>query len=383
MPEYDSRYPSIYDLESRASRRIPRFALDYLRGGIGNEVGLQRNRKAFDEIQLIPRYLTDVSSCNISTNLYGENYSMPIGISPVGLAGMIWPGSESILARSASRAKIPFVLSTVGTVTLETISEISEGKAWFQLYPTTDPQIANDLLLRCKASGYQVLVVTLDVPVGAKRERELRSGLTLPLRFSLENFARAALCPHWSIALLRNGIPRFETLAKYTPPTMKSVGGMAAFASQLMMSGVTADYIKRIRDEWQGKLVIKGIMHPEDAISVCDLGVDGLIVSNHGGRQMDAAPATIQVLPDIVNVVGKRCTVMLDSGVRNGADVLRAVALGAKFVFSGRSFYYGVAAHGKTGGTQAIEIFRDEISRGLAQLGCTDINLLDQKWLAK
>jgi len=381
MPAYDRRWPSISDLEARARRRIPRFALEYLCGGIGNERGLQRNREAFDTIRLIPRYLRDVSVCDISCSLFGQSYAMPLGIAPVGLAGMIWPGAELVLAKAAQRARIPFVLSMVGTTKLEAVAEASQGWAWLQLYPAADAEITTDLLSRAAAAGYRVLVVTVDVPLGAKRERELRNGLSLPLRLTPGNVLNAALHPQWSMALLRHGMPRFRTLAPYAPPDMASLGGMAAFASTLMAPGVTHDIVRRIRDQWRGTLVIKGPLCAADAIDACTLGADGIIVSNHGGRQMDAAPASIEVLPEIVQAIGHRCTVMLDSGVRSGTDVLRAVASGAAGVFSGRSFYYGLAALGERGGAQAIEVFRDEISRGLAQLGCTEITALDRRWL--
>jgi len=380
---YNKKYPSIFDLESRACRRIPRFAFDYLRGGIGSEVGLQQNRLALDAVKLVPRYLRDISSCDISTSLFGEHYAMPVGIAPVGLAGMIWPGVESMLARNAQQAQIPFVLSMAGTTALETIAEQTEGKAWFQLYPTADWEISEDLIKRAGACGYRVLVVTVDVPIGAKRERELRNGLTLPLKLTPRNLFYSARRPSWVIAMLRHGLPRFESLSRYAPTNMTSLGGMAAFVSESTVKGVTKEHLHRIRELWGGKLVIKGVLHAEDAISACELGADGIVVSNHGGRQMDAAPASIEVLATIVEAVGERCPVMLDSGIRSGIDVLRAMATGAAFVFSGRSFYYGAAALGKHGGRQAIEIFRDEITRGLAQLGCSEMSQLDKNWLRK
>lgn len=378
MPAYDNRYPSIFDLESRACSRIPRFALDYLCGGIGNEVGLRQNRLALDAVKLVPRYLRDISTCDISTSLFGEHYAMPIGIAPVGLAGMIWPGAELMLARAAQQAQIPFVLSMVGTTALETIAEQTEGQAWFQLYPTADWGITEDLIGRVSTCGYRVLVVTVDVPIGAKRERELRSGLTLPLKLTPRTVFDSLLCPHWLMALLRNGLPRFDSLSRYAPPDMTTLGAMATYVSELVVKGVTQEHLHRIRELWDGKLVIKGVLRAEDAISACDLGADGIVVSNHGGRQMDAAPASIEALAAIVEAVGERCAVMLDSGVRCGTDVLRAIATGAVFVFSGRSFYYGAGALGERGGRQAIEIFRDEITRGLAQLGCTEMSKLDK-----
>lgn len=370
---YNPAYPSVADLERAARRRIPKFAWDYLNGGIGDETCLRRNRQAFDAVELTPRYLRDVSHCDISTALFGKHYAMPIGIAPVGLAGMIWPGAEMALAKAAWKARIPYVLSMVGTTALEDIAEVTEGWAWFQLYPAADLDITKDILARAASAGYHELVVTVDVPIGAKRERELRNGLTLPLKLTPANVLGAVSCPWWTLSLLRHGMPRFRNLIPYAPPDMEGMGGLAAFASTLMASGVTHDLLKRIRNQWKGTLIVKGLLSAEDAMNVINIGADGVIVSNHGGRQMDAAPASIEALPEIVRAVGDRCTVMLDSGARNGTDVLRALSRGATFVFSGRSFYYGAGALGAKGGTQCIEIFRDEISRGLAQIGFTDI----------
>jgi len=381
MQKYNNKYPAISDLEARAVRRLPKFARDYLCGGIGDENGLRQNRQAFTEVNLVPRYMRDVSSCSMTTPLFGENYSMPVGISPVGMTGMIWPGAEQALANAAHKAGIPYVLSSVGTKALEDIAELTDGWAWFQLYPMAETAITSNLLSRAEASGYRVLVVTVDVPVGAKRDRDIRNGLCLPLRLTASNVWSAFTHPAWSLALLRHGLPRFRTLSRYAPPNMRSLGGMSEFISTLMAPGVSDDILQRIRDEWRGKLLIKGPLCAEDATKACEIGADGIIVSNHGGRLMDAAPATITVLPEIVKAVGKRCTVMVDSGVRCGTDVLRAIASGAACVFSGRSFMFGVAAMGSPGARQAIEIYRDEVHRGLAQLGCTDINQLDKRWL--
>lgn len=381
MYAYDTRYPSISDLRERARRRLPGFAWEYLSGGIGPEHGLRRNREAFNEVQLVPRYLRDVSDCDTSVTLFGETYAMPIGIAPVGLAGMLWPKSELILARAASQANIPFALSTVGTVDLETIAEVSEGKAWFQLYVPADHYVAEDLLRRARRAGYKVLLVTVDVPVGAKRDRELRNGLTLPPSLSATTIVHAALRPQWSLRTLANGLPRFASIKQYAPPDMRNLGGMTAFITELLAQGVTADHLKMVRDHWTGPVVIKGVLSAADAERALELGADGIVVSNHGGRQIDAAPATIEALPGIVRAVGGRCTVLLDGGIRSGTDVLRAMASGADFTLSGRSFYYSVGALGAKGGQQAVEIFREEISRGLSQLGCTKMAELDQRWL--
>ncbi len=381
MRTYDSRYPSISDLEARARRRLPRFAREYLCGGVGQETGLRRNRAALDRVLLQPAFLRDVSDCSTEVTLFGQSYSMPVGIAPVGLAGLIWPGSEMALAGAACRARVPFTLSMAGTSSLEDIAEATEAWAWLQLYPALDFAISSGVLSRAEAAGYRVLVVTVDVPVGAKRDREIRSALSLPLRMTARNIFSAALSPAWTAALLRHGLPGFGTLAPYAPPDMADLGGLAEFISTLMAKGVSLDELQRIREKWRGSLIVKGILRPEDAAMACAAGADGIIVSNHGGRQLDAAPASIEALPGIVREVGDRCSVMLDSGVRDGLDVLRAMASGAACVFSGRSFYFGVAAMGQRGGSQAIEIFRDEVGRGLAQLGCTDINALDQSWL--
>ncbi len=369
MPDYDYRLPAISDLEKRAKRRMPKFAFDYLSAGIGSEYGLQRNRAALDAVQLSPRYMVDVGECDTTVELFGENYALPIGVSPVGLAGMMWPNAEVILARAAKQANIPFTLSTIGTTRLEKIAEVAEGRAWYQLYPTVDFKIAEDIVSRAAACGYKVLVVTVDVPVGPKRDRDMRNDLSLPPRPTPATLFQAAIHPQWSLNTLIHGVPQFEDLAQYAAPDMRKPGGVGTFVSEILVKGVSRDYLQRLRDHWQGALIIKGLLTPQDAEMACEISADGIIVSNHGGRQLDAAPASIEALPAIAQAVGDRCTVLMDSGIRNGIDVLRALACGAKFTFSGRSFYYGVGALGQKGGQQSIGILRDEIESGLNQLG--------------
>ena len=368
-PDYDYHLPAISDLEKRARRRMPKFAFDYLREGIGAEYGLRRNRDALDAVQLTPRYMIDVAECDTTVDLFGKKYALPIGVSPVGLAGMLWPNAEVILARAAKEANIPFTLSTVGTTRLETIAEVAEGNAWYQLYPTVDFKITEDLVSRAAAAGYQVLLVTVDVPAGPKRDRDMRNDLSLPFRLTPATVFRAAIRPRWTVNTLIHGVPQFENLVQYAASDMRKLGGFGAFVADTLAKGVTRDYLQRIRDNWQGTLVIKGILTPEDAEIACDIGAEGIVVSNHGGRQLDAAPASIEVLPAIAEAVRERCTLLMDSGIRSGIDVLRALASGAAFTLSGRSFYYGVGALAEKGGQQSIGILRDEIAASLSQLG--------------
>jgi isopentenyl diphosphate isomerase/L-lactate dehydrogenase-like FMN-dependent dehydrogenase len=359
---------------------MPKFAFDYVDAALGEEGGAARNRQAFSGVQLCPRYLMDVSSVDTSCELFGQRYTLGFGVAPVGLGNMMWPQSETALATAAAEATIPYILSTASTTGLEEIGAIGKGTAWFQLYVPRDEGVMEDLITRARSAGFGVLVVTLDVPIGAKRERELRNGLNLPFRFTPKLFYQIAVRPRWALATARQGTPEFVNLKRYTDQG-QSTESLSEFVSKVFVRGVTQERIARIRSLWDGPLVLKGVQHLDDARKALELGVDGLIVSNHGGRQLDAAPSSIEVLPAIADAVGDRMTIMIDSGVRSGLDVLRARALGARCAFSGRSFFFGMGALGHRGATQVIEIFRDDITRGLMQIGCLRYAELDASWL--
>lgn len=372
---------AIDDLRTLARRRVPRIVFDYLDGGAGAEANLRRNRSALDAVVLTPRYLRDVSARRTAATLFGRTYAAPIGVAPVGLANLVWPGADRLLAAAARDADVPYILSTAGTTALEEIAALAPDHTWFQLYVAVEEHITTDLIRRARAAGIGVLVVTVDVPVPGKRNRDLRNGFTLPLRPTLPNLLDLARRPAWLWASARAGVPGFATLAPYAPkgggPTSH-----AAFMARQVTPRLERTLLARIRDAWPGTLVVKGLLAAEDAVLAAELGCDGVIVSNHGGRQCEAAPATIEALPAVVAALGGRIPVAMDSGVRSGTDVVRALCSGAAFTFSAPSFLYGVAAGGAAGAARALEILIDETDRTLGQIGCTDAATLDRGWLA-
>jgi (S)-mandelate dehydrogenase len=363
------RIASIDDLRIAARRRLPRIVFDYMEGGAESESGLARNRAAFERLRLVPRYLNDVAERSIATDLFGRTWSMPFGIAPTGLAGIVWPQADLMLARAAHAANVPFVLSTASTETIEDVGRAAPG-SWFQLYAGRDMAIVEDLVRRARESTYDVLIVTVDIPVPGKRERDIRNGFTLPLRPTLPNILDVFRCPSWALATAKAGPPKFVNFTNY----MTNANGAQTLA-QFMAGQISASFdwaaLAKVRQWWPKTLLVKGLLHTDDIVRAADAGVDGVILSNHGGRQIDAGPAPIEMLPAAVAAVKGRIPLMLDSGVRRGADVLRALSLGASFCFAGRPMLYGVAMAGEAGVAKALAILRDELDRGLGQLGCS------------
>jgi (S)-mandelate dehydrogenase len=377
--KYDTRWPSINDLKSLAKRRIPNFAFDYIDAGIDEEVGKQRNRQAFHNVELTPRYMCDVADIDIRTEVFGQTYAMPFGMAPVGLGNMTWPGAEMAQARAAQKNNIPYVLSTFSTTAMEDIAKVAPDVAWFQLYVPRDHDVMEDMINRAQSAGYRALVVTLDIPVGAKRNRELKNGLKLPFSMTPKIIWQSMLHPQWALATLRHGSPTFVNVLPYMG---NSNQGLAQFFSSFSMQGVDIERLARIRELWHGPLILKGIQSPDDARQAVQVGADGIVVSNHGGRQLDAAPSSVESLRSVPAEVFEQLTVMIDSGIRTGLDVVRSKALGASMAFSGRSFSYGVGALGAGGAVQVLEIYRDEITRTLQQLGCNNFRDMDQSWIS-
>lgn len=363
---------NIADLRAIARNRLPRVVFDYIDGAVEDEEGMARNRAAFERVRIIPRYLIDVAERKQTTTLFGQTYAHPFGIAPTGLANLSWPGADTSLARVAADANIPFVLSTAATTSIEEAAEAAPDHFWFQLYAPIDMEVRADLLRRAEAAGAKALMVTVDVPVSSKRERDIRNNFMLPLRPNVTMGLDAMTHPHWALQILRHGIPKLEVLAPYAGKNAGAQSLAAYVASQISQS-LTWDDIKALRKSWQGPLVIKGILSADDARKAARLGVDGILISNHGGRQLDAAPAPIEMLPAIREAVDDKLVLMLDSGVRRGADIAKALALGADFVFVGRATLYGVAAGGEAGAKRAISFLTDELDRCLAQIGCPDV----------
>jgi len=371
---------TIEDLRALAKKRVPKLAFDYLDGGAGSEANIRRNRDGFAAITLKPEYMRDMSVRDQAVALFGHTYDAPIGVSPVGLTGVIWPRTDSILAAMAARRNVPYVLSAVASTAIEDIARVSEGRAWFQIYMKQETEISFDLIRRAKEAGMKVLFVTVDIPVSAKRHRDLRNGFTLPFKMRPDIVFDIARKPAWALATLRAGKPRFENFAPYIQDVADGVSLSAAQAVQISPA-LGEDLMGRIRDAWDGPMVIKGLLSVESAETAKRVGADGIVVSNHGGRQHDSFPSSIEALPAIVDAVGKDMTILFDSGIRTGGDVVKAYCLGADYVFSGRSFVFGVGALGAAGGEHVLDLFIDEVDRTLAQIGCKAISELGPDYL--
>lgn len=379
--QFDTRYPSVTDLRNRAKKKIPKFAFEYLDGGCNDDINLYKNTEDLRKVELAPYYLSGYKGSELDTELFGYTYSAPFGIAPIGLQGLIWPNSPEILAKAAFQQNIPFILSTVTTSGIERIAEITEGMAWYQLYHPAENSLKDDILNRLEVSGYNVLVLLSDVPAFGFRPRDIRNGLAMPPKMTIRNIIQVFGRPEWGIKTLQHGIPGFATMKKYMPRglNMKQLG---AYMNQTFSGRLNADRISAIRDKWKGKLVIKGIATKVDAELAIKLGADGIIVSNHGGRQLDAAESSINSLQSIKEYSNK-IKVMFDSGVRSGPDVARALAAGAEFVFLGRTFMYAVAALGNHGGNHAISLLNTELIQVLEQLCCENPTKLSQHLINK
>jgi len=366
---FNSNYPSIEHLRERARQRVPRFAFEYLEGGCFSNINLQRNTEEIRQVQLRPWYLRDYPGSDLKTELFGTTYDAPFGVSPIGLQGLIWPKATEIIAKAAHQHNIPFTLSTVATASIETVAELTEGKAWFQLYHPAEDSLRDKLLDRVRDAGFPVLVILADTPTFAYRPKEIRNGLSIPPRMSVRNVIQMMLHPTWSFSQLAAGAPEFKTMKPYLPKglNMKHLG---LFMNRTFSGRLNPTKIKAIRERWKGKLVVKGVVTEEDAETALGLGVDGFIVSNHGGRQLDAGQSTIKPLTELAKKFGQRTTVMIDSGLRAGPDVACALASGAKFAFMGRSFMYGVAALGKAGGDHTMTMLKRQLKQVMEQVGC-------------
>ncbi|HWK55918.1 MAG TPA: alpha-hydroxy acid oxidase [Parapedobacter sp.] len=371
--KYNPQYPSVQDLKRRAKRRIPKFAFDYLEGGCNDELNLWRNEADFRDIQLIPRYLKKHHGVDMQTELFGHVYDAPFGISPIGLQGLMWPNAPEILAKAALKHNVPYILSTVSTSSIERIAEVSESQFWFQLYHPTENRLRDDILRRLEAVQCPVLVVLVDVPSFGLRYREIKAGLSMPPKMTINNFLQAAIRPTWAFETLRVGIPEFATLKPYMDKSL-NLSQLGKFMNATFTGRVDVDKVKAIRDLWKGKLVIKGVVCDEDMEASIGLGADGVIVSNHGGRQIDAGESTIKPLGALVEKYGDQIKIMIDSGLRSGPDIGRSLACGADFTFMGRPFMYGVSALGKRGGDHTIALLKAQLKQVMEQVCCEKLS---------
>ncbi|MEM7325226.1 MAG: alpha-hydroxy acid oxidase, partial [Actinomycetota bacterium] len=316
MADLMDTMPGIDDLERRAEKRIPHFAWEYLASGTGDDQAVANNLDAMSRVRLVPELLKGPLAPKTETELFGVTYTSPIGIAPVGLTGLIWPGADGALARAAARNRIPYTLSTVATETPEVAGPMADGMGWFQLYPPRDAEVRADLLKRAADSGFTTLVVTADVPAASRRERQRKAQVRVPPVIGPKMLYRSAIRPAWSVGVLRNGLPRFRMLEKYIDSA--SMRTMAGFVGANLGGTLSFDYLAEVRELWDGPLVVKGIMDVGDARRCVEIGADGVQVSNHGGRQLDGVPASIDVLADIVAEVGSEVAVLFDSGIRSG-----------------------------------------------------------------
>lgn len=363
---------NIADLRALAQARVPHFAFEYLEGGAEDEATLRGNRRAFGRWRLVPRTLIDTSRRHARVDLFGRRANLPLVIAPTGFNGMLYRDADLCLARSAARLGIPFALSTFATTPLEAVAAQAAGRLWLQLYVMKDRAIARDLVRRAAAAGYEALVFTTDANVFGSREWDQRN-YRAPGQLTLRAAADVLRHPRWLANVAARGLPHFRNLEPYLPRGSTSALGGSTVVPQLVDATLSWEDLGWMRDQWRGKLLVKGILDVRDAERAAAMGCDGLVLSNHGGRQLDYCVAPIEVLPQIARAVGTRLTLIIDSGFRRGTDVVKALALGAHAVMLGRATLYGLAAAGEAGVDRALTILSSEIDRVLGELGCTSV----------
>ena len=374
---------SVEELHKIARRRVPNFALEYVEGGAEDETTLKWNREALKSIRFIPNTLVNTSSRHLRVNLFEQETHSPLIIAPTGLNGMLHYRADVALARAAANHQIPFCLSMVSNVSLEDVAQDAGGRLWMQLYVMTEDDITSDILVRAEKTGYEALVFTSDANVFGNREWDARN-YRGPAKLTLRNLFDVARHPRWVFdVLVPHGVPRFENIVKFMPPEAQRASGGVAVFPKLFAPNVSWRNVERLRERWPRKLIIKGILSAADAVRAVELGCDGIIISNHGGRQLDSSISPIEVLPDIVDSVGDQIAIIIDSGFRRGTEILKALALGAHAVMIGRATLFGLAAGGEAGVNHALSILTTEMDRALGQLGCCSISELGPHLLTK
>jgi (S)-mandelate dehydrogenase len=370
---YLKYFPTSFYLRRHAPRHGPRFAFEYADPGAGDDVGVRHNWEALDNVKIVPRYGVTSVLPPVGVELFGTQYAAPIGVAPMGGPAIVWPGADVLLAKAAQAARIPYTLGVAGGATIEQIAAVAPDVFWLQLYrfAKNDHKIGFDLIDRAQRANVKVLTMTLDTPVRTTRSRETYAGLGREFYVTPRMFREMIVRPKWLLALLRHGYPRFATMAQYAGGRGGKFGtnDVIRFARDEMGGAFLWDEVARYRDRWKGPMTIKGILHPADAEKAVSLGIEGIWVSNHGGRQIEALVPTIDALPAIAAAVGKRATILLDSGIRSGQDVMRSLALGADAAFAGKSFLWALAALGDDGPGQLIDLYIDELRAALGQIG--------------
>ena len=372
---FNSSPLNVADYRELARRRLPKMVFDYLEGGAEDETGLNHNRSVFDSVRFKPKRLMDVSKRRIDTQLFGKQQAMPLLIGPTGLNGALWPKGDLALARAAARAGIPFVLSTASNLSIEEVARHSEGELWFQLY-VVHRSLAEQMVERALAAGYTTLVLTSDVGVNGYRERDLRNAFKMPMSYTPKVMLDGCLHPRWSLDLVRHGMPE---LANFVSSEATNIEVQAALMSRQMDASFDWDALHWLRDKWPHTLLVKGLLDENDAARCIAAGVDGVILSNHGGRQLDSAISPLEVLPQTRAAV--RAPVLIDSGFRRGADIVKALCLGADAVLLGRATLYGLAARGESGVDDVLRLLQADIDRTLAQIGCSAVQHLSSDYL--
>ncbi|WP_114418792.1 alpha-hydroxy acid oxidase [Marinospirillum perlucidum] len=371
---------NLADLKARAAKKLPNFCMEYLEGGSDDEITLQRNRQAYQEITFRPRTLVDITQRSLSTEVYGQEIQQPLVIAPTGFNGLLSHEGDLKLALAAKKAGIPFIQSMVSTVSLERIAETGV-RHWMHLYLFKNRDNLKGIIERAEKAGCEALVLTTDTSIIGNREWDKRN-YRAPMKLNLRNLVHLATRPGWIWDILvPQGMPKFCNLGDFLPPEKASAKNAASFLTQEMDPSLNWEDIRWLRQVWPGKLILKGILASEDALQAKALGVDGLIISNHGGRQLDSAPSPLDVLPEIRQAVGQDFLLVVDGGLRRGSDIIKARCLGADLVTSGRAALYGLAAGGQKGAERALEILYSEADRTLALLGCTQLNQLSKDYL--
>ena len=371
---------SIEDLRQAAKRRLPRAVFDFFDGGAEDELTLQDNTAAYKRLRLLPRVLTDVSSIDTSTVILGQRAALPVAIAPTGAVGFGWRGGDIAIARAAALAGIPYTLSSTATASIEQIARAAPGRLWFQAYILRNKPFLEALIQRALAADYEALVITVDLPVGGKRERDFRNDFSVPFRFTPKNMVDFMQHPRWLASIIRHGMPVMENLIGLDAQATSSTA-IASSVGRNYDPAFNWDGLQKIRDNWPRKLIVKGVLSPGDALRVANMGCDAVVVSNHGGRQLDGAVATFDALPGVVQAVNGRIPVLLDGGIRRGSDVVKALARGAQGVMLGRATLYGASAAGEPGACRAIEILKDELVRTMQLCGARTTHEIDASLL--
>ena len=373
---------NIADLRAMAKRRLPRAVFDFFDGAAEDELTLRANRAAFERVRIAPKMLRGVERIDTSTGILGGRSRLPIAIGPTGGIAFGWPFADVGVARAAAAAGVPYTLSTMATASIERIAREAGGRLWFQAYIFRERKMTMDLVERAKAFGYEALMVTVDVPVGGKRERDFRNDFAIRFRFTPRNVLDFATRPLWVLDILRYGMPVLENVAGLAPEA-KTTAEIASSVGQFWDADFDWDGLKAMRDRWPGKMLVKGTLRADEAERLASIGVDAVVVSNHGGRQLDGAVAGLDALPPIVRAVKGKMSVLVDGGVRRGVDAIKAVALGAEAVMLGRATLFGACAAGEAGATRALEILRDELVRSMQLSGVRSIAEIGPDLLAQ